>query len=150
MEQARSSERRIEAEREEQRSRVADLQGRLERERLEGEKREEERAKELCAKRERQIDAKERSYRGSVALLLSSELAFESSLTCMACLSVMSCPVTCTPCGHSLCAGCFEAAGTCAECGGGGGAVPNSALDALCGKFSLRVQELEGLQRALR
>ena len=39
----------------------------------------------------------------------------EASLTCMACMSLLTEPVTCTPCGHTFCAGCVRS-----ETGGGG------------------------------
>jgi chromosome segregation ATPase len=152
MGEAESVQRRMEMEREEHRSKMIDLEGRVEKERRESGAREDERVRELVSKRQREMDGKERQFKSSASKLLSSELAFESSITCMACLSIMSNPVTCTPCGHSTCSSCYHAAGnTCAECGlVGGSAIPNNALDAVCGKFSLRVQELAGLQQMLR
>lgn len=152
MGEAESVQRRMELEREEHRSKMIDLEARVEKERRESGAREDERVRELLSKRQREIDGKERQFKSSASKLLSSELAFESTLTCMACLSIMSNPVTCAPCGHSTCSSCYHASGnTCAECGlEGGVAIPNNALDAVCGKFSLRVRELEGLQQMLR
>ena len=52
-------------------------------------------------------------------LPLLFEQALESSLTCMACLSIMINPVTLVPCGHNYCQSCASTAAGCGECGPG-------------------------------
>lgn len=115
----------------------------------------EERVGTELGRRHRQLDAKERCFRSTVGKLLSAEEALESSLTCMGCLSVMKSPVTCSPCGHSFCAGCLPTGPSgpvCLECGPGvrvHTATHSEALDALCGKYEHRMHQLKELQRTL-
>ena len=72
-----------------------------------------------------------RELRATVARVLHAEEALAPPCTCLSCLNILKQPVTCYPCGHTLCAACFAKEGGCVECGGvkGQAALPNAPLE---------------------
>lgn len=71
-----------------------------------------------------------RELRATVARLLHAEEALAPPCTCLSCLSILKQPVTCIPCGHTLCGACYKKEGGCVECGvKAQAALPNAPLE---------------------
>ena len=80
----------------------------------------------------------------------------EACLTCMGCMQVLKEPSTCTPCGHTYCAGCIDAhtggggdykLAVCPECDGPAGKVVSvGMLGTLTSKFAFQKQTLAELK----
>jgi hypothetical protein len=49
------------------------------------------------------LQKREKELQATVAKLVVSEEATETSFTCFSCVQVFTKPVTCIPCGHSYC-----------------------------------------------
>jgi hypothetical protein len=86
-----------------------------------------------------------------VARLVHAEAALEGPCTCLSCLNVLSSPLLCAPCGHTVCAACLTSAGGCPECDGSPvhRAVANHAIEAVCSKLEYRRMALASIQGLL-
>lgn len=96
----------------------------------------------------RAVTQREAILRSSIQTVMRAEEAMEACLTCMVCMRVMVEPVTCSPCGHTFCSGCFETAegGGCPECENEAtGRVRVGMLGTLISKFNFQKQTLSSL-----
>mmetsp|Transcript_12451 Transcript_12451/g.28701 ORF Transcript_12451/g.28701 Transcript_12451/m.28701 type:complete len:281 (+) Transcript_12451:94-936(+) len=101
-------------------------------------------------------EKKEKELKNVIAKITDIDEAMEGTLTCMACMELLTEALILSPCGHCLCSKCFEETKTkedtnlgragqshCPECKDDGGVpVPVRAelVDQLCAKFVFKKQ----------
>jgi hypothetical protein len=105
----------------------------------------------------------EQELRAGMEKMMRVEEATESALTCLSCMGLFKDPVTCVPCGHTVCRGCLgdplvdganpgvtpRCTPWCKECGKGfklDSVVENTILNGLVGKATFRKQAVASLR----
>lgn len=89
---------------------------------------------------------------------VQAEESLECNYTCLRCLCIFDDPVTCVPCGHCYCRGCWSAPDADAAVGHSGQecheckrhidhVIPAGNLDRLASKFEFKLRALQDVQR---